>query len=229
MSKINSASSKSKWWKPLLLLTSVIFFLVLARYLGLDSYLKALEPWIKSLGPLGPLAFIGIYILATVFAIPASALTLAAGVIFGSLWGVVWVSIGSTLAAAVCFLIARYFARESMERSLQGNAQFQKLDRLTAEQGAWIVAIVRLLPIFPFNLLNYGFGLTRVSFVTYVFWSWICMLPGTVLYVVGADALKQAVAQGKIPWDLLGIIVFAILVLSAVGIWARKRLVSNPT
>ena len=217
-------SSLSKWWKPLLLLTGVIFFLILARYLGLDSYLKALEPWIKSLGPLGPLAFIGIYILATVFAIPASALTLAAGVIFGSLWGVVWVSIGSTLAAAVCFLIARYFARESMERSLQGNAQFQKLDRLTAEQGAWIVAIVRLLPIFPFNLLNYGFGLTRVSFVTYVFWSWICMLPGTILYVVGADALKQAVTQGRVPWTLVAIIVLALGVLTAVGVWARKRL-----
>lgn len=223
-SPVQEKSSLSKRWKPLLLVTGVILFLVLARYLGLDSYLKALEPWIKSLGPLGPLAFIGVYVLATVFAIPASALTLAAGVMFGSLWGVVWVSIGSTLAAAVCFLIARYFAREAMERSLQNNAQFKKLDRLTAEQGALIVAVVRLLPIFPFNLLNYGFGLTRVPFVTYVFWSWLCMLPGTVLYVVGADALKRALAQGQIPWELVGVVAVALLLLSGVGVWARKRL-----
>lgn len=200
--------------------------LVLARYFGLDRYLKELQPWIESLGPLGPLAFIAIYVMASVMAIPGSPLTLAAGVLFGSVWGVVWVSLGSTAAAGVCFLIARYIARDAIEKSLKNNQQFQKLDALTAEQGAFMVAIVRLLPIFPFNLLNYGFGLTRVPFITYLFWSWLCMLPATILYVVGADAVKQAVAKGEIPWPLVGVIVIALIVLSGIGALARKKLKS---
>ncbi len=223
MTEPTQATSR-QLWKPLVLVGGVLLLLGLARFLGLDAYLQKLEPWIASLGPWGPLVFIGVYVLAAVVAIPGSALTLVAGVLFGAVWGVIWVSVASTLAAAVCFLIARYFAREAMERSLQDNAQFQKLDRLTAKQGALIVAVVRLLPIFPFNLLNYGFGLTRVPFVTYVWWSWVCMLPGTVLYVVGADALKQAVTQGRVPWTLVVIVVLALGVLSAVGVWARKRL-----
>lgn len=223
MTEPNQGTSR-QLWKPLVLVGGVLLLLVLARFLGLDAYLQKLEPWIASLGPWGPLVFIGVYVLAAVVAIPGSALTLVAGVLFGAVWGVIWVSVASTLAAAVCFLIARYFAREAMERSLQDNAQFQKLDRLTAKQGALIVAVVRLLPIFPFNLLNYGFGLTRVPFVTYVWWSWVCMLPGTVLYVVGADALKQAVTQGQMPWGLVGVVAVALLFLSGIGVWARKRL-----
>lgn len=223
MTEPNQGTSR-QLWKPLVLVGGVLLLLVLARFLGLDAYLQKLEPWIASLGSWGPLVFIGVYVLAAVVALPGSALTFVAGVLFGAVWGVIWVSVASTLAAAVCFLIARYFAREAMERSLQDNAQFQKLDRLTAKQGALIVAVVRLLPIFPFNLLNYGFGLTRVPFVTYVWWSWVCMLPGTVLYVVGADALKQAVIQGQMPWGLVGVVAVALLFLSGVGVWARKRL-----
>jgi uncharacterized membrane protein YdjX (TVP38/TMEM64 family) len=221
-----SASTKKGLWKPVALIAGVLVMLLVARYFGLDQYLKALQPWIESLGPLGPLAFIAIYVLASVMAIPGSPLTIAAGVLFGSFWGVVWVSLGSTAAAGACFLIARYVARESIEKNLKDNKQFQKLDDLTAEQGAFIVAIVRLLPIFPFNLLNYGFGLTRVPFITYLFWSWLCMLPGTILYVVGADAVKQAIAKGEIPWTLVAIVIVALAVLSGIGVLARKRLKS---
>ncbi len=222
-----SEASKKGLWKPVALILGVIVMLVLARYLGLDQYLKALQPWIESLGPLGPLAFIAIYVVASIMAIPGSPLTIAAGVLFGSFWGVIWVSLGSTAAAGACFLIARYVARASIEKNLTHNKQFQKLDNLTAEHGAFIVAIVRLLPIFPFNLLNYGFGLTRVPFITYLFWSWLCMLPGTILYVVGADAVKQAVAKGEIPWTLVAIVVVALIVLSGIGALAKKRLANK--
>lgn len=222
MAKSHETASPQRW-KPIALVGGVLFLLGLARYLGLDVYLKNLEPWIQSFGPLGPLVFVGLYVLAAIAAIPGSALTLVAGVLFGSFWGVVWVSVASTLAAAVCFLIARYFAREAMEQSFKDNAQFQKLARLTAAQGVFIVAILRLLPIFPFNLLNYGFGLTRVSFLTYIFWSWLCMLPGTVLYVVGADALKQGLAQGRVPWALVCVVLGALCILSVIGVWARKH------
>ena len=119
-------------------------------------------------------------------------MTAAAGALFGSFWGVVYVNIAATIGAALAFLVARYWARRAVVNWLQGNARFQKLDALTSKHGAVIVAVTRLVPLFPFNLLNYGFGLTRVGFWTYLFWSWLCMLPGTVLYVVGTDAVLTA-------------------------------------
>ena len=80
------------------------------------------------------------------------------------------------------------------------------------------------MPIFPFNLLNYGFGLTRVRFWTYVFWSWLCMLPGTVLYVVGADAFTKGIAEGRVPWALVGTLVAAAVILTLLVRHARRKL-----
>lgn len=224
---VSPSAQKKELWKPLLLILGVLAMFTISQAFGLGEYLKAVQPWIQSQGALAPLAFVAVYIAASVAALPGSILSFAAGALFGAFWGVIWVSVASTASAGICFLIARYLARAAIEKNLKSNPQFQKLDRMSARQGAFIVAIVRLLPIFPFNLLNYGFGLTRVPFWTYLFWSWICMLPGTVLYVTGADALKQTLAQGKIPWTLVGVIGIAIIVLSIVGALARKHLKSS--
>lgn len=220
----NTPQSRSGLWKPLLLIGGVILLLVLAKVLGLGQQLQLLEPWIKSLGAWGPVAFTGIYIAAAIAAVPGSALTLAAGVLFGPFWGVVWTSVASTGAAACCFLIARYLARGAIEKSLQNNPKFNQLDAMTEKQGALIVAITRLVPLFPFNLLNYGFGLTKVGFFTYLFWSWLCMLPGTILYVVGAGTVKEAIAKGQIPWHLVAIVLGVIVLLGLIGKAARQRL-----
>lgn len=223
-SAASTESNQRSLWKPIALIVGVIVLLVLAKVLGLGQYLEKLKPWIEDLGPWGPVAFVALYVAASIAAIPGSALTIAAGALFGSVWGVVWTSVASTLAAASCFLIARYVARSAIEKSLKNNPKFEKLDAMTAKQGALIVAITRLVPLFPFNLLNYGFGLTKVRFVTYVFWSWLCMLPGTILYVVGADAVKKAVVSGEIPWSLVGVVIAAIIVLALIGKAARGKL-----
>ena len=86
------------------------------------------------------------------------------------------------------------------------------------------MAITRLVPIFPFNLLNYGFGLTRVPFRTYLFWSWLCMLPGTVLYVVGADAFTRGLAEGRVPGALIGALAAALVILVLLVRYARRML-----
>ncbi len=244
MNKNNASSSKENMqkeenlpesrkerplWKPLLLMAIVISLLVLAKVYHLDQKMGELSGWIRSLGPLGGLVFVGLYIGATVFAIPGTALSIVAGAVFGAFMGTVLVSIGSTAGAALAFLIARYFARSSIEEWLKENESFQKLDKLTESKGAWVVALTRLVPLFPFNLLNYGFGLTKVSFWTYVFWSWICMLPGTIMYVAGSDALFQAISKGNIPYPLLALVLFLFFVMLWIGKKGKKYLEKNHT
>ncbi len=197
--------------KPLALIATLVALMVLAKALGLGDRLGSLRDWIVSLGAVGPVVFGVIYIAAVIAMIPGFAITVAAGAIFGAAWGSIYVSVASTIAAAACFLIARYFARDSISTWLSRSPKFRRLDAMTERHGAIIVAITRLVPLFPFNLLNYGFGLTKVQFTTYVFWSWLCMLPGTVLYVVGADALVTTLREGKLPWTLLS----ALAVVSA--------------
>lgn len=129
-----------------------------------------------------------------------------AEILFGSVLGVLTVSLASTLGASLAFLLARYVARAAVAQRFGQNQKFHRLDRMTEEHGAIIVAITRLIPLFPFTLLNYGFGLTAVPFWTYVFWSWLCMLPMTVVFVVGADAVTLSLSEGRIPWYNLVVI-----------------------
>jgi len=218
------AAPKGGWWRPVALVAALLVIIVLARVFGAGERLGALRHWLLTLGPWGPLAFMLIYIAATVAALPGSALGIAAGALFGSVLGVILVNIAATIGAALAFLISRYFARQAVAQWLGGNEKFRRLDRLTADHGAIIVALTRLVPLFPFNLLNYGFGLTRVPFWTYVFWSWLCTLPGTILYVVGADAVTRAVAQGKIPWTLVAAFVVALGILTLLVRSARRQL-----
>jgi uncharacterized membrane protein YdjX (TVP38/TMEM64 family) len=212
------------WWRPVALLAAVVTILILSKVFGLGDRLGDLRQWIASLGPWGPAVFILLYAAATVAALPGSAITVAAGALFGSVLGVIVVSIASTLGASLSFLVARYFAREAIVRWLSENEKFGRLDRLTEEHGAIIVALTRLVPIFPFNLLNYGFGLTRVAFGTYVFWSWLCMLPGTVLYVVGADAVAKGLSEGRVPWELIVAGAVAGIILVVLVRRARRML-----
>ncbi|MCK9377754.1 MAG: TVP38/TMEM64 family protein [Syntrophobacterales bacterium] len=217
-------TSGRQWWRPVLLLTLVAAVLVLARVFGIAEQLGALRDWIKSLGALGPLVFILIYVVAVVAAVPASPISVAAAALFGSVGGIIFINIGATLGAALAFLIGRYFARDAVAHWLGKNEKFHRLDQLTEEHGAIIVALTRLVPLFPFNLLNYGFGLTRVPFWTYVFWTWLCIIPGTVLYVVGADAVLKGVAQGRVPWGLAAVFGAALIFLVIIVRIARRSL-----
>ncbi len=213
-----------KWIKPIILIAALVALVVLSRALGLGEKLGQLKGWIADQGVWGPVVFAGIYVVATVAAVPGSALTIGAGALFGSVVGVISVIVGATLGASLCFLIARYFARDAIASSMAKNEKFRQLDELAEKNGAIIVAITRLVPIFPFNLLNYGFGLTRVPFRTYVLWSALCMLPGTILYVVGTDAVATTLEDGKVPWVLVGVVVLIVGLLTIVVKQARKKL-----
>jgi uncharacterized membrane protein YdjX (TVP38/TMEM64 family) len=146
-----------------------------------DIFINALQS-IDNLGSVGAFAFIGLYIIATVAFLPGSIITLGAGVIFGVVWGSLYVFIGATLGATAAFLVGRYLARNWVARQIEGNKKFAAIDRAVGKEGLKIVLLTRLSPVFPFNLLNYAFGITGVSLKDYFIGS-VGMIPGTIMYV----------------------------------------------
>lgn len=169
--------------KVVLAVAAVVLLLAAGKYLHVQELLKDVLARIAGLGMWGPVIFIAIYILASVLFIPGAILTLGAGVVFGVVKGSVIVSIAATMGATCAFLVGRYLARDWVAGKIEGNQKFKAIDEAVAREGWKIVGLTRLSPVFPFNLLNYAFGLTRVSLRHYFFASWIGMFPGTVMYV----------------------------------------------
>ncbi len=167
--------------------------------------------WVEGLGVLGPVVFVAGYAAAVVGFVPGSLLTLAGGALFGVVRGVGYVFAAAVLGSTVSFLIARHLAREAVARRIEGDARFRAIDRAIGEQGRRIVFLLRLSPVFPFSLLNYALGLTRVRLVDYLVAA-IGMLPGTILYVylgkLGGDVAAAAgggrTERGVADWALLG-------------------------
>ena len=184
-------SGQSTWIRVVIVAATLVLLLFAGR--DLARALPDIPARIAALGPWGPLAFVALYALATVAFVPGAVLTLLAGGVFGVGTGVVVVLAGATLGASFAFLIARYLARGAVERALAGNTKFFALDRAIATSGRRIVFLLRLSPVFPFNLLNYALGLTNVRFVDFLLAS-PGMLPGTVLYVYTGAVAGEAVA-----------------------------------
>lgn len=176
-------------------LAALVALIYIGRQVG--GYVPRFAEWVDGLGVWGPIVFALGYAVATVAFIPGSLLTLAAGAIFGLVKGTVTVFVGASLGASLAFLVARYLARDAVERKIAGNARFATIDRAVANEGLKIVTLLRLAPIFPFNLLNYALGLTKVSLRDYVL-ACAGMIPGTLLYVYYGKALGSlaAVAGG---------------------------------
>ena len=154
---------------------------------GMDATM--IEAAITSAGILGPVVFVLAYGLAALLLVPASVLTISAGFLFGPVLGTALVSAGSTFGAALSFLVARYFARAFVERRIQeSNGKILKaVDKAIESQGSKVVFLMRLSPLFPYSLINYSLGLTKIPFVEYIVASWAGMLPGTVAYTgIGA-------------------------------------------
>lgn len=180
---LETRKKAGSWLRLALAVVAAVILLAAARYFHVQDILKKSLGWVAGLGSLGPIIFIGIYILACVLFIPGFILTLGAGFVFGVVKGSVIVSIAATLGATCAFLVGRYLARGWVTKMIEGNPKFEAIDEAVAREGWKIVGLVRLSPVFPFNLLNYAFGLTKVRLRHYFFASWIGMLPGTVMYV----------------------------------------------
>jgi uncharacterized membrane protein YdjX (TVP38/TMEM64 family)/rhodanese-related sulfurtransferase len=155
----------------------------------------AIQVTIRDMSAWAPLAYIGLYIVATVLFLPGSLLGLAGGALFGPVWGAIYTLIGATVGATLAFLAARYIASDWV-RAKAGGRLKQLLEGVEAE-GWHFVAFTRLVPLFPFNLLNYALGLTRIGLMPYVLASLVCMAPGTIAYTYLGYAGREAVAGGE--------------------------------
>jgi uncharacterized membrane protein YdjX (TVP38/TMEM64 family) len=162
------------------------------------------------------IAFILLYALATVFFLPGSMLTLAGGSLFGPVLGTFVNLTGATLGATIAFLISRYLASDWVEEKSGG--RLKRLKEGVESEGWRFVAFVRLVPIFPFNLLNYALGLTRIRLLHYVIASYLCMLPGAIAYTYLGYAGREAVAGGE---GLIQKGLLALALLAAVAFLPR--------
>jgi len=214
----------------------IVSLLVLIRELPVDRAIDLVKSKADGLGFWGPLALGAAYVVAALAFFPGSALTLTAGAVFGLAWGTVTVSLASTTAAAMAFLIARYLARDKVARQAQRFPKFEAIDRAIGDGGWKIIAMLRLSPAVPFSLGNYLFGLTAIRFWPYVLASWLFMLPGTFMYVylghIGTEGLRSAAGaqRGKTPgeWALLAVGLMATIAVTVyVTRLARKALRQN--
>ena len=185
----------------------------------------ALQAWVEGAGAAGPLLFMAVYALVTVLFLPGSVITLAGGVLFGPVWGTVYNLTGATIGAALAFLIARYLGADWVAR--RAGPRIKRLDDGVSAEGWRFVAFVRLVPLFPFNLLNYALGLTRIRFWHYVLASYLFMLPGAIAYTWLGYAGREALAGGQ---GMIRNILIALALLASVAFLPRliKRLREKP-
>jgi uncharacterized membrane protein YdjX (TVP38/TMEM64 family) len=166
----------------LIFIGGLIVVALAAKHSEIRELLQTSLIWVESLGVLGVILFIVIYNLGTLLFVPGSILTMKGGCLFGVVWGSVYVLIAATLGALWAFLLGRYLSRDWVYRQIGKKPKFKAIDRAIGKEGWKIVLLTRLSPIFPFNFLNYVFGLTQVSVKDYILGS-VGMIPGTVMYV----------------------------------------------
>lgn len=186
----------------------------------------ALQAWVESAGTAGPVVFIAIYAVATVLFLPGAVVTLAGGALFGPVWGTLWNLSGATLGALLAFLIARHLGADWVVR--RAGPRLRSLNEGVSAEGWRFVAFVRLVPLFPFNLLNYALGLTRIPLLAYVLASAIFMLPGAIAYTWLGYAGREALAGGE---GMVRHILIALALVSALAFLPRliRRLRTPPT
>jgi len=193
------------------LLASIIIGITLTIIYRDQLNTAMLESWIKEAGMAGPIIFMLLYIIGTVFFFPGSVLTLAGGALFGPVWGTFYNLFAASIGAILSFMAARYLAHDWVEKKSGG--RLKTLKQGVEAEGWKFVAFTRLVPLFPFNFLNYALGLTRIKLSHYSIVTILCMLPGATAYTyigfVGREALNGD--DGVIQKLMIGIVLLAIV------------------
>ena len=197
-------------------------FTGLSEYVSLDG-LNRLRGWIDGFGLAAPLVFILIYVAATVAFLPATPLSLLAGLVFGPVFGTVWAVIGASVGATLAFLIGRYAARGLVEGWTAHNESVRRLDEGVERQGWRMLLLTRLVPVFPFNLQNYAYGLTKIGPGTYVLLTTVCIIPGAAVYTFAGGSLASAQQDLTRTFVYLGVAAGLFVAVSLIPGWIRRR------
>jgi uncharacterized membrane protein YdjX (TVP38/TMEM64 family) len=207
--------------RPLLFMLLIVIVIAM-QYVHPEHYLdqELLRQFGTSHGILLPVLYLGAWAVGPFF-LPGLPLTLAGGVLFGPFWGVIYVSFGSALGAALVFLVSRYLARDWVAHRLAGT-RLRTLDDKVARHGWKIVAFTRLVPVFSYSLLNYAFGLTRVGFWPYLAATFVCMVPATIAFVYFSSNILDLL-HGKISWQLILGVILVVLVSLIPLIYKRLK------
>lgn len=197
-----------------LVVLALLVALIVGAAVGLRGHLTVgnIEASVRALGPWGPVVFVLVYFISPALFLPGVPLTIAAGVLFGPVWGTAYTICGATGGATIAFLIARYLGRDWVEGRTSGVAA--RIKAGVESEGWKFVAFTRLVPLFPFNVLNYAFGLTKIGLLPYVVASFVFMLPGTAAYVYLGYAGREAAAGGR---GLVSKILIALALLAVVA------------
>src|SRR5438045_2121428 len=227
MNTDNKKTPKSTLGRLVVLIAIIIALFLAMKFLPIQQWLRSFNDWVGQMGVAGIFIFIGVYAVATVLLAPGAILTIGAGFAFGLWKGFLAVCAGSTLGAALAFLVARFIARDKVETIAKGNEKFRNIDNAIGKQGAKLVFLLRLSPVIPFNLSNYFYGLTAVKFWPYVFASWVGMMPATFLYVFIGTTGKATVSAAsgeamKYGWQYWTFVSLGLAATIVVIIWVTK-------
>ena len=191
-------------------------------YISLEN-IKELKNWINSFGVLGPLVYMILYIVACIFFLPGLPITVLGGIVFGPLMGTIYTVTGASLGLSSAFLVARYLFREPIEKKFSDSLIFQRIDQGVKKQGWRILMTTRLVPIFPFNVQNYVYGLTGISFLQYWILSTIFIIPGTAAYTLSAGAIASGEGLSTKNLAYLGIAAFCFVFISLIPKFLKKN------
>jgi len=184
---------KSGWSKLALLGLALLTAAILFRYTNAIEYVTpaSIRRLREALGVWAPLAFVLLYAIGTLVAAPGSILSLTGGLLFGTVLGGTLIVVGASCGAICAFLLARYAGRDAIARFIRGG-QLEKFDKLVRGSGLSAVLFTRLVPLFPFNFLNFAWGLTSVRLRDYVIGTVIGIIPGTFVYANLAGAVARS-------------------------------------
>lgn len=200
--------------KKLLLGLTVIFLILLTTYLRKNGYISTdrILEFIQKYKVVAPLVFILIYAIGPSLFIPSLPLTLGAGFLWGPFWGVIFSITGATTGASVAFLVARYLVANTI-RERFGYERWEWLKEKVERHGWKAVAFARIVPIFPFPVLNYMFGVTPIPFLHYLWSTFVFMLPACIAYVAFGSSMGELILKGNVKGLIIGIIVASVALL----------------
>ena len=208
-------NNKKRIVKLFILIFIAFLFFLFFKYDGV-KYIKdkeQLKTLIESFGILAPLSYILLYCIVTITTISTLPLSLAGGVLFGPVYGIIYTMIGASFGMMSSFLIARYIAKDFIERKFSNLQIFKKINEGVKKDGPFILAVTRLLPIFPFGIQNYLYGLTSISFFKYTIFSIIFILPGTSVFVLLAGAISAGNTKDAAKISLIASLIFLALTI----------------